>query len=150
MSAIRSLVERVATSIAAEVTGATTWTIERFDPMARLPDKGKVLSVYATRTLPGDFETTGSVEDVHEIVVEYTEPAGDQADTLQRDEAGELAAYDTAASLRAWALNHPAFGDIGIHRFNLTGIDYMPAVRREAFVRYCRLTFNGRSVSSYG
>lgn len=147
---MKDIVDTVMSSIAAEVAGANAWTRVKYDPQWRNPDKGPALAVYGNRTrVGGDFRTTGHVEDVHELIVEYWESAGDQAVTLVRNETAELAAYDTVDLLRDWAKAHQAFGAIGVHRFDLIQVDYHPGVRREAFVRYCRLTFEARTVATY-
>lgn len=145
---MRDVVDAVADSIIAEVTDASTWTVNRFAPVWRNPLDGETLYVYATTIRPGTFRTTGSVEDVAEIVVEYGEPV--ESDVLTRDETAELAAYDVADSIRTWSRNHQLFGSIGVHAFDLVRLDYASGVNREAFVRYCRLTFEARVVQSYG
>lgn len=148
---MKAVVDAVAASIFAEVTGANTWTFQKSDPVWRNPAKGKVLNVYATTVRPGEFRTTGSVEDVGEIIVEYTEAAPNQLPTLSRDEAAERAAYDTADLIRTWARNHQTFATTPpVHRFDLIRVDYAPGVVREGMVRYCRLTFEAAVQSQYG
>lgn len=145
---MKDVVDAVADSIVAEVTGASTWTVKRTSPIWRNPQEGEVLHVYATTITPGTFRTTGSVEDIAEIVVEYSEAV--ESDVLTRDEAAELEAYDIADAIRTWSRNHQLFPAVGVHAFDLTRLDYAPGVVREAFVRYCRLTFQARVVQSYG
>lgn len=145
---MRDVVDEVASSIVAEVAGAGGWTVKKYAPVWRNPVEGEVLYVYATTLRTGTFRTTGSVEDVAEIVVEFAEPV--TSDVLTRDETGELAAYDVADSIRTWSRSHQLFGSIGVHAFDLVRLDYASGVSREAFVRYCRLTFEARVVQSYG
>ncbi len=148
---MRAIVDAVAASIVSEVSGAGTWTVEKFDPIWRNPGKGKTLSVYGPYLMAGDFRTTGSVEDLNQIIVEYTESAGTSAvETLTRNAAAELAAYDQADALRAWAQNHQAFPAAGVHRFDLNRVDFHPGVPRQGLVRYCRLTFEAATVAEYG
>src|SRR5687767_5099834 len=104
---MRDIVDAVAASIVAEVAGADSWTVEKFDPVWRNPAKGEVLSVYGTYLLVGaEVRSNGLIDDVHQIVVEYTESAGDQVERLSRDAAAEIAAYEQASALRDWAKDH--------------------------------------------
>ena len=139
MTAARSLVDAVAGSIRAEVGGALTWNEDLFDPLWRNPMKGKTLNVYPSRRSPATQLWTGVQHDALEIVVEYGEPAADQAMTLNRDPAAELAAHDVADALRSWALAHED-GFAPSWFMAWTGTDYVPSVRRELFSRYCRIT----------
>lgn len=145
---MKAVVDAVAESIVAEVTNASLWTVNKFSPVWRNPLEGETLHVYATTVVPGTFRTTGSVEDIGEIVVEYAEPV--ESDVLTRDETAELAAYDVADSLRSWSRDHQAFGSIGVHAFDFVRLDYASGVNREAFVRYCRVTFQARVTQTYG
>jgi hypothetical protein len=145
---VKDVVDAVADSIVAEVANASAWNVNRFAPVWRNPVEGESLYVYATTVRPGTFRTTGSAEDTAEVVVEYAEPV--YSDVLTRDETAELAAYDVADSIKAWSRDHQAFGAVGVHAFDLVRLDYASGVNREAFVRYCRLTFEARVVQSYG
>lgn len=145
---MKQLVDAVATSIVAEVAGAGTWTVEKFDPLWRNPKKGKVLNIYSGRTSPGGARWTGSQEDLVEVIVEYAESSGNQPATLKRDQAAELAAEDVADSLRDWALAHEE-GFSPAYRMDWIGTEYVPQVRRELFVRYCRVTFQFTAVKNF-
>ena len=145
---MNALLDAVADSIVAEVTGADTWKIEKSDPMWRNPKKGPVLNVYLGREIPGTPRWTGGTVDLVEVVVEYGEPAPEQR-TLQRDEEAEFAANDIARSIREWALTHEeGFGSA--HKMDWTGTEYTPNVRREFFIRYARLTFQFEVAVAYG
>lgn len=146
---MNALVDAVATSIVAEVTGAGTWTLEKVAPMWRNPRKGKVLNVYQGRELPGTPRWTGGTVDIIEIVCEYTEPAPEQARDLKHQQAGEYAANDVARDLREWALAHEA-GFSPAHKMDWGGTDYTNQVARELLVRYCRVTFQLEVAVHYG
>lgn len=137
---MNSLIDAMAASIAAQVSNASTWTIEKNSPMWRNPRKGKVLSVYQGRELPGNPRWTGGQIDIVEIVCEYAEPAPEQSRDLSHSQTGEYAANDVARDLREWALAHEE-GFSPAHKMDWVGTDYTPQVARELFVRYCRVTF---------
>lgn len=149
MSAERDLIDAVSDSIVSEVDEADQWMVEKFDPMWRNPKKGKVLNVYVASTRPGTARWTGGQEDIIDVTVEYGEPAPEQVRNLDRDEEAELAATDIAASLRTWALAHEA-GFSPAWKMDWAGTDFTPNVRRELFVRYCRLTFRFTLTVEYG
>lgn len=146
---MNDLLDAVETSILAEVTGADDWTIVKTDPMWRNPAKGKVLNIFHGGDRRGDARWTGGTMDIVELVIEYAEPAPENARNLAHDETGEYNANAEALKLREWALAHEA-GFSGItHRFDWTRTDYTPNVRRELFTRYCRLTFECEVVRTY-
>ena len=153
---MKAIINQVADSILAEVANAGTWELTRHDPIWREPKEKPVLAVYGTSTLvsvsdapPGALRVTGYQGDVHEVVVEYWEAAGDQAQTLTRNATAELAAYDVATNLRRWALAH-ASGWSGIcNKFDCVRVDYHSGVRREAFVRYCRVIYNAHTTEAF-
>lgn len=146
---MNALLDAVAESIVAEVPGASSWTLEKTDPMWRNPKKGQVLNVFLGREIPGTPRWTGGTMDLVEVVVEYAEPAPENARDLAHDETGEFAANDIARSLRNWALSHEE-GFVPAHKMDWSGTDYTPQVRRELFVRYCRVTLLFEVVVSYG
>lgn len=146
---MKALVNAVQTSIAAAPgVDDTGWTYEKSDPIWRNPTKGKVCNIYAGPTRPGAARWTGSVIDIHSVIVEYTESSGTQATTLKRDEAAELAAYDVADSIRTWALGYEE-GFSPAHKMDCVRIDYAPQTNRQLFVRYCRLTLEFEVVKSF-
>jgi hypothetical protein len=145
---VNALIDAVASSIVAEVPDAGTWTLEKKDPMWRNPKKGKVLNVFLGRELPGTPRWTGGTMDLVEIVVEYAEPAPENRN-LTYDQEGEYAANDVARSIREWGLAHEA-GFSPAHKMDWAGTDYTPLVRREFFVRYCRVTFLFEVQVTYG
>ena len=154
----RAVVEAVAASIEAEVPEAGQWQIEKYDAVWRNPDKGRLLSVYAPRTykatdVPGGARWTGGYEKMVEVTVEYSEPAGEIPGQLDRDEEAELMAYDVADLLEDWATKHQILnksdGTPLCNRFDHLGTDFVPAQNREAFSRYCRLSFAGRVEVGY-
>lgn len=146
---MNDLIDAIADSIEAEVDGASAWTFERKDPMWRNPKKGKVVNIFHGGDRRGDARWTGGTLDIVEIVVEYAEPAPENARQLDHDEDGEYAANAEALKLREWALAHEG-GFVGItHRLDWLRTDYTPNVRRELFTRYCRLTFECEVVRSY-
>lgn len=136
---MNTLLTAVADSLETEVADPD-WTVERVDPIWRNPGKGKVLNVYLGRELPGDPQWTGGTMDVVEIVVEYAEPAPENARNLAHDELGEYAANAEARRIREWALKHQN-GFAPAWKMDWVGTDYTPQVRRELFVRYARVTF---------
>jgi hypothetical protein len=146
---MNALVDAVAASIVDEVANADTWDLKKADPMWRNPREGKVLHVFHGGDRQGQARWTGGTVDIVEIVVEYAEPAPENARNLQHDETGEYNANAEALKLRQWALAHEA-GFSGItHKFDWTRTDYTPNVRRELFTRYCRLTFEAEVVRSF-
>lgn len=140
MSSPTLLMDAMATSIASEVTGANAWTIEKKDPMWRSPHAGKVLNIYLGRETPGTPRWTGGTVDLVEIVVEYAEPAPENARNLSHDQTGEYAANAEARKIREWGLAHPE-GFSPAWRMDWVGTEYTPQVGRELFVRFCRVTF---------
>lgn len=149
----RKLVIAVAASLVEGIETAHEWKLERYDPVWRNPLKGKTLSVYATRRfpapdVPGGNRWTGGREIVIEIDVEYAEPQSKPATTLDRDEVAELAAYDVADAIEAWSMSHQRMDDVEgqpfANRFDWMNTSYQPDLQREAYGRYCRVTFQGR------
>lgn len=145
---MNALLDAVAASIVAEVDGADDWTVEKKDPMWRNPKKGQVLNVFLGRELPGALRWNTAMMDLVEVVVEYAEPAPENARNLSHDETGEYAANSVARDLREWALAHEG-GFSPAHKMDWVGTDYTPQVRRELFVRYCRVTLQFEVVASY-
>lgn len=137
---MNALIDAVATSILAEVTGANAWTFKKAEAMWRNPNKGKVLNIYLGTPRPGEPYWTGGTVDEIEIVVEYTEPAPEQARDLDHDVTGEYAANDVAAALRDWGLAHQE-GFSPAHKMDWAGTEFTPQVSRQLFVRYCRVRF---------
>lgn len=136
---MKALIDAMATSIVAEVSGAGTWTVEKAGTVWRDPKRGKVLNIYSEPTRRGEPRWTGGTIDVASVVVEYTEPAPEQKN-LRRDVTKEQAAEDVADSLRDWALSHEA-GFSPAHKMDCIEVNYTSNVRREHFVRYCRVRF---------
>jgi hypothetical protein len=145
---VNALLDAVAASIVAEVTDAATWTLEKKDPMWRNPKKGKVLNIFLGREIPGVPRWTGGTMDLVEVVVEYAEPAPENVRGTH-DQTGEYAANSVARSIREWGLAHEA-GFAHAHKMDWAGTDYTPLVRRELFVRYCRVTFLFEVQVTYG
>ena len=145
---MNALIDAVATSIVAEVTGANAWTVEKKDPMWRSPHKGEVLNIFHGGDRRGEPRWTGGTIDIVEIVVEYAEPAPENARNLEHDQTGEYAANAEALKLRQWALSHEE-GFAPAHKMDWARTDYTPNVRRELFTRYCRVTFEFEVVQSY-
>lgn len=145
---MNALIDAVADSIAAEVQGAHDWTIERKDVMWRNPKKGKVLNVYLGAENAGTARWAGATTDIVEIIVEYAEPAPENARNLSHDEEGEYAANAEARKIREWALAHPS-GFAPAWKMDFVRTDYTPQVRRELFVRYCRVTFRCEVISEF-
>jgi hypothetical protein len=145
---VNALLTAVAASIVAEVSGAGSWTVKKTDLMWRNPESGKVLNVFLGREIPGLPRWTGGAIDLVEVIVEYAEPAPENTQELDHDETAEFAANDVARSLRTWALSHED-GFSPAYKMDWTGTEYTPQVRRELFVRYCRVTFQFEVVVSY-
>lgn len=145
---MNALLDAVSASIVAEVTDAGTWTLEKKDPMWRNPKKGKVLNVFLGRELPGNARWTRSSNDITDVIVEYAEPAPEQARNLSHDQTGEYAANDVAQRLRDWALAHEE-GFPPAWKMDWAGTEYTPQVARELFVRYCRVTFRFEVVKTF-
>lgn len=143
---MKDVVNAIADSLETEVATPNGWTVQRFDPIWRNPEDGPMLYVYGTRMVPGDFRTTGTREDIYEVVVSYMEATG-TSDALTRDETAELDFADKVTSLREWADEHQTL--TGIHRLDYVGISFAPDVRREAAVRYCEMTLHARRVATY-
>ena len=146
---MNALIDAVADSIVNEVEGADEWLVEKKDPMWRNPRKGKVLNVYLGNESPGVPRWTGGTIDLVDIVVEYAEPAPENARNLTHDEEGEYAANAEARKIREWGLAHEA-GFAPGDKMDWAGTAYTPQVRRELFVRYCRVTFRFEVEVSYG
>jgi hypothetical protein len=144
----KAVVDELARLIENEVPDSTTWTVVRNDPMIRNPKDGPVLSIFTARRFPGEVRTNGYREDVYEIIFDYSEPAGDQAATLVRDEQAEVDLYDVEASLVDFLDNHQLLPDIS-HRLDFVATDHAAAVRREAFVRYFQIRVHARVISEY-
>lgn len=145
---MKALVDAMATSIVAEVTGANTWTVEKAGTIWRDPRRGKVLNIYSDPTRQGEARWTGSTIDIASVVVEYTEPATEQAKKLRRSEAGEQAAEDVADALRTWALSHEA-GFTPAYKMDCSEVNYASNLPRQLYVRYCRLVFTFEVVKAY-
>lgn len=122
--------------------------IEFFDPMWRDPGKGVVLSVYPRTLVPGTFNTSGSQEGLIEINVEYTEPSGAQASTLERDEEAELDTYDLAVATWAEVCKFVPAGDNGYDKTPPT-VEFTPQTPRQLLVRYFRVRFQVRMVTEW-
>ena len=147
---MNELIDAIAESIEAEVDGAAQWTFKKYDVMWRNPKKGKTINIYHGGDRAGTARWTGSTVDIVEIVVEYAEPAPEQAKKLDHDEGGEYNANAEALKLREWALSHEAgFPAVGTHKMDWLRTDYTPNVNRELFVRYCRLTFECEVTRSF-
>lgn len=131
---MKELVEAVADSIEAELD---LGTVQRHSPIWRDPAGGPMVYVFWTNESIGSYRTTGSREDLIELVIEVVEPV-DQSD-LQRDEEAELEFSDKLKALRQWAFAHQAFPGVA-HGFNLVGLSSPDDVRRELMVRYGRAT----------
>lgn len=145
---MNELITAVANSIASEVVGADQWIIEKKDVLWRNPKKGKVLNVYLGRETPGTPRWTGGTVDQVDIIVEYAEPAPENARNLSHDEEGEYAANAEARKIREWGLVHEAGFDPA-DKMDWAGTEYTPQVSRELFVRYCRVTFRFEVQVSY-
>ena len=135
---MRALVEAVANSIESEVAESSEWQIEQFDRMWRNPKKGKVLNIYAEAGTPAGARTTGGIEKVVEVTLEYGEPTQGQA-SLVRDAEASYAADEVADALEEWAFAHEA-GFSPAWKMDWAGTQYSPRVRAEMFVRYARVT----------
>lgn len=145
---MNALIDAVADSIADEVAGADDWLIEKKDPMWRNSRKGKVLNVYLGPEVAGTPRWTGGTVDLVEIIVEYAEPAPENARNLSHDEEGEYAANAEARKIREWGLSHQA-GFAPAWKMDYVNTEYTPQVPRELFVRYCRVTFRFEIVSEF-
>lgn len=146
---MNALLDAVATSILAEVTGANAWTFEKKDPMWRNPSAGKVLNIYSGGEQPGTPRWTGGTIAIEDVIVEYAEPAPENARNLTHDVTGEYAANAEAMKIRNWALNHPA-GFSPAHKMDVARVEFTPQVDRELFVRYCRVVLRFELVLQFG
>lgn len=142
---MNDVIDLIADSIEAEVATPGSWTVQRFDPIWRNPEDGKTIYIFGVRQFPGSYRTTGTREDVYEVVVEAVEPSN--TDALTRDEDLELAFSTFAQSLVTWADGHQNLGII--HQLDYVGLSYAPDVRREAAVRYCQMTLHARKSATY-
>lgn len=156
---VKDVVQAIADSITAEVTDASDWTLQLHDPIWRNPKDGTQLAIYgltdvnasqAANTGGGGFRTSGYHEDIHEIVVEYIEPASKKQRRLTRDEEAELDLYDRAEALRAWSDAHQSLPTVNVHRFDWIRTSHAPTMRQELLVRFFQLNFYARKVNSYG
>lgn len=141
---MKAVVNAVADSIESEIQ--EEWTVQRHSPIWRDPNEGPMLYIYGTRRFPGEFRTTGTREDIFEIVVEVMESA-DQGD-LQRDEDAELDFQDRVDQLVTWANAHQNLGN-DAHRLDYISLSYQDDLRRELMVRYARLTLHARANQVY-
>lgn len=139
MSGMRPLLE----AIADELLALSTIEVEdvvTHRPIWRNPDRGKVLYVYVqNEDAAGGYNTTKSVEDRHEVWLEYVEPATEQAQNLERNEEIELEALEVGHALRAWVReNRGTFAslDTPVHKFEYSDTSYNP--QNELLVRYSR------------
>lgn len=144
---MKNIVNAIADSLQTEVATPSGWTIQRFDPIWRNPEEGPMLYVFTTGEAPGGFRTTGTRQDICEVIVELVEATG-STDALTRDATAELNFLDKAKSLKTWADSHQSLPP------NIDQLDYIrlatPAdVRREAAVRYAQLTIHARETAVY-
>lgn len=141
---MKDIVNAIADSIESEI--AEEWTSQRHSPIWRNPEEGPMLYIYGTRRFPGEFRTTGTREDIYEIVVEVMEPA-DQSD-LVREEEAELEFQDRVDQLVTWADSHQLIADV-CHRLDYVSLSYQDDLRRELMVRYARMTLQARKNAVY-
>lgn len=145
---MKALIEAVAASIQAEVAGAGAWKLQKSDPLWRNPKGGKMLNIWPLPARQGRPRWTKHDNDIVQIVVEYAEPSKQDPNQLKRVEAAELAAEDIADSIRNWALAHTA-GFAPAWKMEWVRTDYTPNVRREFFVRYCRVILSFEVVKAH-
>lgn len=143
---MKDVINAIADSLESEVGTPGGWAVQRFDPVWRDPSEGKTIYVFGTRQVPGEFRTTGTREDIYEVIVEAVEPSS--AEMLTRDEDAELDFAEFAQSLTQWADDHENLPPT-IHRLDYTALSYAPDVRREAAVRYCQMTLHARKNATY-
>lgn len=143
---MKEIVDEIASLIDSEVSEASDWLVQKHSPIWRNPEQGKTLYIYGTRRFPGEFRTTGTREDIYEIVVELMEPANQE--DLAREEEGELAFQSSVDLLVAWADSHQNLGDVA-HRLDYVSLSYQDDLRREMMVRYARMTLHARANQVY-
>ncbi len=144
---MRALVDAIAASILDEVTGANTWTIEKYVPMTRNPKKGKLLNIYSGDvTEDAKQHTVGDRWESQEIILEYGEPADQKR--IDRDEAGEQAADDVTEALQDWSLSHQA-GFAPAWKLEWKRTTPPSKTQRQFFVRYCRIILSASVVKAY-
>lgn len=148
---MKILINTIADLITEEIDAAEGWTIERNDPMYRNPEKGKVLSIFAPERAPTGTRTNEGIEQSVAVVIEFTEPAVDQAEELAHNETNELDSYDLADLIMAWGMSHQMLGwdGGGAHAFNWLSTSYAPDTDRELFVRFFRVIFEARVYVDY-
>jgi hypothetical protein len=144
---VRDLIDAISASMVAEVPGAADWRLRKHQPLWVSTVEEPTLYIYGVRSFPGEFRTTGSREDIYEIVVEYHEPATDQ-EGFERSEQAEADLDGLAQSIQSWADDHQTLG--ASHRLDYISTDYAPNVRRQLLVRAFQVTFQARKVALYG
>jgi hypothetical protein len=145
---MRAYIDEIAASIVAEVAGAAGWRLRKHQPLWTTTEDVATLYVYGARRMIGEFRTTGSREDIFEIILEYREPADDQEISFERSEAAEAALDEKVDALVTWADNHEQL--TSAHRLDYVLANYAPATRRQLPVRAFEVVLQVRDVATYG